>query len=768
MAGVGHLPVPGFGEKLKHHIDQLKATLLEEYEAEVAVTSHSAPGAVEMRSSVAPSWAQAFSCASLEKCRTRPALKISQVQRHASPVLTDVVAAAAVATNPQKEAFVAASGDSDSEGEGSLKHSNLIGKIPAEFMTMAGAFLLARDAKELTPTMRWGKLVFGLENPQDKPPEVKALSLKVYDQWSNCEPDVEGVTRDVLRCNSVLKEEAMRVNTRLIDGRSCMQPFIMHPDTAFKAIWTCFGVGFICWDLLTVPLALFEIGSAMQAMIEVMSYASFGFWVIDLLLNFVTGMEMPYGLEFRPKRIAINYLKSWFLPDLVIVLVDVGLKVTELVAANSSDSLSYVRLLRVLRFLRFIRLLRISKVATAAEIFYRHVKSPLLWLLMKIANGLVLILMVNHYLAIAFVAIGLAHQESGTSNWIRFYELTETSFWDQYLTSLHWSLTQFMPATNNIGPVSGDERVFAIFVVIVALAIFSSFVSSITTAVTALRAVKESKARAEAQIRQFFTERDLSAELLTHVRQCYTKKGTSSYRLVETDLQMLEDLPEKTRMRLHKEMFWHTLTEITWMPNNLKMQGNLLLDLICHLAFRERLCTPHDDVFLPDQVSNGLYITKSKDMVYQPSGRSEAEDRVHLHAETRLSEIGLWARWTHRGQLTSQATCHYFGVDAAIFANLVLERGGDIFRYFQVFGFLLVAHVEEVGDESGWGDLPVDEAKLEDLIVRAKSFNALSKNEKNDSITGMWMNHERSNRVTHRHSHTSSTGMTTSTKSLVA
>ena len=25
MAGVGHLPVPGFGEKLKHHIDQLKA-----------------------------------------------------------------------------------------------------------------------------------------------------------------------------------------------------------------------------------------------------------------------------------------------------------------------------------------------------------------------------------------------------------------------------------------------------------------------------------------------------------------------------------------------------------------------------------------------------------------------------------------------------------------------------------------------------------------------------------------------------------------------
>ncbi|CAJ1367096.1 unnamed protein product [Effrenium voratum] len=262
-------------------------------------------------------------------------------------------------------------------------------------------------------------------------------------------------------------------------------------------------------------------------------------------------------MEMRPKKIACHYLKTWFIADFLIVMVDVGLKVTEIMAANSNDSLSYVRLLRVLRFLRFIRLLRLSKIATAVEIMYRRIKSPLLWLLMKIMNGLMLILAVNHYLAIAFLAIGLQNQASDVPNWIKIYELQNGNlddFWDQYLTALHWSLTQFMPATNNVGPVTGPERVFAIFVVIVALAIFSSFVSSITTAVTALRAVKESNARAEAQVRQFFTERDLSADLLTHVRQCWAKKATQSYRLVESDLVMFQDdLPEKTRMRLHKE-----------------------------------------------------------------------------------------------------------------------------------------------------------------------------------------------------------------------
>lgn len=39
------------------------------------------------------------------------------------------------------------------------------------------------------------------------------------------------------------------------------------------------------------------------------------------------------------------------------------------------------------------------------------------------------------------------------------------------------SLTQFMPATNNIAPNTAEERVFAIFVVLLGLAVFSSFVT---------------------------------------------------------------------------------------------------------------------------------------------------------------------------------------------------------------------------------------------------------------------------------------------------
>lgn len=57
-----------------------------------------------------------------------------------------------------------------------------------------------------------------------------------------------------------------------------------------------------------------------------------------------------------------------------------------------------------------------------------------------------------------------------------------------YICAMHWSLTQFMPATNNIGPDNFWERIFAIMTVLVAVCLFSSLVGSITAAVGSFRA----------------------------------------------------------------------------------------------------------------------------------------------------------------------------------------------------------------------------------------------------------------------------------------
>ena len=67
--------------------------------------------------------------------------------------------------------------------------------------------------------------------------------------------------------------------------------------------------------------------------------------------------------------------------------------------------------------------------------------------------------------------------------------LDSKDFWTKYLSALHWTLTQFMPATQNIAPNTASERIFAIVVVLIGLAVFSSFVSGVTNTVNQLRQI---------------------------------------------------------------------------------------------------------------------------------------------------------------------------------------------------------------------------------------------------------------------------------------
>merc|ERR1719191_2017613 len=54
----------------------------------------------------------------------------------------------------------------------------------------------------------------------------------------------------------------------------------------------------------------------------------------------------------------------------------------------------------------------------------------------------------------------------------------------RYTTALHWSLTQFTPASMDLHPTNTLERAYSVVVIMLALVVFSSFVSSITAAMT--------------------------------------------------------------------------------------------------------------------------------------------------------------------------------------------------------------------------------------------------------------------------------------------
>lgn len=87
----------------------------------------------------------------------------------------------------------------------------------------------------------------------------------------------------------------------------------------------------------------------------------------------------------------------------------------------------------------------------------------------------------------------------------------------QYTTSLHWSLTQFTPASMEVVPTNAPERTYTSCVIIFALVIFSSFVSAITGSVTALQQARERSLRNQMLLRRYLSERGVSTALVFRI-----------------------------------------------------------------------------------------------------------------------------------------------------------------------------------------------------------------------------------------------------------
>ncbi|CAJ1330576.1 unnamed protein product, partial [Effrenium voratum] len=154
------------------------------------------------------------------------------------------------------------------------------------------------------------------------------------------------------------------------------------------------------------------------------------------------------------------YFKTWFFPDLVILLLDVVLFiVTAMASDNTPQALQTASLVRALRLFRIVRLVRLHKAAAVVDVIQMRVRSEYVVLVVKMVRQSLLIIGVNHYIACAWFSV--SDTLEGPDTWVNVFGVKNVDAWHQYMVSFHWSLTQFAPATNNVAPQNAIERAFA-------------------------------------------------------------------------------------------------------------------------------------------------------------------------------------------------------------------------------------------------------------------------------------------------------------------
>merc|ERR1711939_631548 len=136
------------------------------------------------------------------------------------------------------------------------------------------------------------------------------------------------------------------------------------------------------------------------------------------------------------------------------------------------------------------------------------VNSEYLLTVIGLVKILLLMVLMNHYLACCWFLISVNMQD-------QYDTWTAVSFGPRdaepivgldyaYSTSLHWSLTQFTPASMEVTPKNYAERLFNVFIILLAMVYFSSFISSIQQAMMHIRNMNKWKEEREALIRTYF------------------------------------------------------------------------------------------------------------------------------------------------------------------------------------------------------------------------------------------------------------------------
>ena len=105
-----------------------------------------------------------------------------------------------------------------------------------------------------------------------------------------------------------------------MDGRRC----ILDPHGTVRIFHDLVSIVVLAIDILSAPMIL-AWSLEVEGLLLVLSLVSLCFWSFDIFVSFSTGHYRQSDGEFesRPAQVAQKYVKSWFLPDVAIVLADV-------------------------------------------------------------------------------------------------------------------------------------------------------------------------------------------------------------------------------------------------------------------------------------------------------------------------------------------------------------------------------------------------------------------------------------------------------------
>jgi len=474
----------------------------------------------------------------------------------------------------------------------------------------------------------------------------------------------------------------------IVKGGSWLQPYVLHPSCPKRLIWDCCCLIALLYDLIMVPFLLaFDPAETwfLWAMVRLVAL----FWSADVFVSLSTGYIRGKSLIMNPHAIWCHYAKSWLFLDLGLIALDA----VYMFAASAQDGGSAARLgrsVRTLKLMRGFRLVRMLKIKRILMEVQDNINTESVSIIFSIFKTFCCLIMANHLVACGWFGIG----RTAHNGWVNEYMMLERDLGFQYSTSLHWSLTQFTPASMEVFPQNTGERLYSVIALILAMICFSSFLSILTTSMSQLRQIGKEKSHQFWLLRRYMQDWGVSRHTQIRInRYLEFEYKQRKERVQDQQVMLLAMLSEPLREELKIETCCPCLEKHCFF-DGIDSEARVF----SHSVYTQSHAR-EDAIFTVGVEATSMVFVCCGLLKYTFGQSEDDEPKFELSEELSrgqwVCEPVLWTPWVHLGDLHACRESQLMLIDSAKFGAAVSRQCRFWFRT-RNYAKRFIAHLNEV------------------------------------------------------------------------
>ncbi|TYI95093.1 hypothetical protein E1A91_D02G253300v1 [Gossypium mustelinum] len=372
--------------------------------------------------------------------------------------------------------------------------------------------------------------------------------------------------------------------------------WVITPMDSTYRCWETFMVMLVFYSSWVYPFEVAFLSSSAPRKLYMADNIVDLFFAIDIVLTFfVAYIDTRTQLLVRDsKKIAIRYLSTWFLIDVISTIPFEALGY--LFTGNSRVGISY----SLLGLLRFCRLRRVKQLFTRLE---KDIRFSYFWI--RCARLLAVTLLAIHCAGCLYYLLADRYPQQGRT-WLGSVHpnFRETSLWIRYISAMYWSITTMTTVGyGDLHAVNTMEMIFIIFYMLFNLGLTAYIIGNMTNLVCeGTRRTMEFRNSIEAAS-QFVSRNRLPPRLkeLILAYMCLRFKAESL-----NQQQLIEQLPKSIYTGICQHLFLPTVEKV-YLFNGISRE--VLQHLVAKM--KAEYLPPREDVIMQNEAPDDVYIIVS-------------------------------------------------------------------------------------------------------------------------------------------------------------